>query len=146
MVEVRACFYFSVLFLCFHLAAGKPFLGFLFCDFLCDDDDDSSTTTTASTEDPWDIFMCGGCGTRRPRTTTTPSPLMPNPMQTPINFVIPASSNAMNLTWYPGSNGFFMMPWNQGGAPPANGAAGSPPPTTAAPATTAASTAAAPAA
>lgn len=71
-------------------------------------------------------------------------------------FILAASSNAMNLTWYPGANGFVMMPWNQGGAPPANGATTGPPPadgaaagsppTTAAPASSAAPTTAAPAA
>lgn len=108
--------------------------GAFWCELMCEDDDDVTTTTTESSEDYWDVLLCAGCGTSRPRTTlappatfdaTTPNPLTARPPS--FNFVIP--SGGMNMTMSqqtPGGGSIFsFIPWGspQGAASPAAAAA-----------------------
>ncbi|XP_068625608.1 uncharacterized protein [Battus philenor] len=107
MSVVRTCLYSLVILVNFHLAIGKPFGGFIWCDLFCDDDDNVSTSSTSTSTEDYDFFdVCGGCPTRRP-STRRPINNLP-----PLNFEIPPNTG-MGVTVSNRNGSWFMnlSPW-----------------------------------
>ncbi|XP_041989057.1 uncharacterized protein LOC121740432 [Aricia agestis] len=107
MADARLCVFLFIIFFNYQIILGKPFLGLMWCDLLCDDDDDVSTVSSTT---PDDDDLCSGCPTRRPPSAGAVPPI--------FNMRLPPT-NGMNLSMA-NSNGqwSFNLDGLSNGMPP----------------------------